>query len=86
MSSSSFKKKNSLLETFLCFFERPFLITFKFLVWKDSKGKTIVHNVSCLYLGSRTSGECHCPRRLASGTVEGIIQQLIQVFDEQGFW
>lgn len=51
------------------------------MVWKDSKGKTIVHNLCCLYLGSRTSGEC----RLASGTAEGTIQQLIQVFDEQGF-
>lgn len=93
MSSSSFKKKNSLLVTFLCFLKGLSLSLSnctpndvrRFLVLKDSKGKTSVHNLRCLYLGSMTSGECQCPRREASGTVEGIIQQLIQVFDEQGF-
>lgn len=38
-------------------------------------------------IGSKTNFECSCPRCLASGTVECItsIQQLIQIFEKQGF-
>ncbi|XP_061174881.1 uncharacterized protein LOC133184026 [Saccostrea echinata] len=93
MSSSGFKKKNSLLEVFSKFLKSFSLPLAKctpndvrrFLVWKDSNGKTIVHNLSCPFLRSKTNVECNCPCRLASGTVDCIIQQLIQIFDEQGF-
>lgn len=89
----TFKRTKSLVETFLCFLKGLSLSLSnctpndvrRFFVWKNSKGKIIVHHFCCLHLGSRTSVECHCPRCLAFGTVEGIIQQLIKVFDEQGF-
>lgn len=57
----------------------------RFLVWKDFKGKTILHRLCCQFLRSKTNFECNCLRRLASGTVECLTQQLIQIFDEQGF-
>ena len=58
----------------------------QFLVWKDTFGKTIVHNINCKHLG--THGEfkidCRCPRRLASATVENIIMRLVSIFEEFG--
>ena len=52
--------------------------------WKDSKGKTVVHDIDCKNLGLQGMFDCGCPKRLASGTVEGLIQQLINIFDDHG--
>ena len=54
-------------------------------MWKDSFWKTKVHDIKCKYLGQKDVSECLCPKRLASGTVENIIQQLLSVFDDNGF-
>jgi hypothetical protein len=93
MSSPGFKKKNSLLGNFCSFLGSFSLILGectpndirRHLVWKDSRWKTIVHKLFCPFLGSKSNSECNCPRRLASGTIEDIFQQLIQIFDEKGF-
>ena len=91
--SSGYKKKNSLLQTFVAFLGESGCPTLsacnpqkvrQFLVWKDSFGKTIVHNIQCKFLGKKGEIPCACPRRLASATVEGIIQQLVNIFDENG--
>ncbi|VDI23645.1 Hypothetical predicted protein [Mytilus galloprovincialis] len=93
-SSSDYKRKNSLFETFLCFLEKspkkPSLATCgpndvrNFLVWKDKFGKTTVHDINCQYLGLKGMFECSCPNRLASATVEGLINQLVNLFDDKG--
>ncbi|XP_063416264.1 uncharacterized protein LOC134697907 [Mytilus trossulus] len=93
-SSSDYKRKNSLFETFLCFLEKspkkPSLATCGpndvriFLVWKDKFGKTTVHDINCQYLGLKGMFECSCPNRLASATVEGLINQLVNLFDDKG--
>jgi len=57
----------------------------KFLVWKDSFEKTIVHDIQCRYLGIKGMFGCSCPKRLASATVENIIQQLFGIFEANGF-
>jgi len=58
----------------------------QFLVWKDCFGKTQVHKLDCRYFGSSVRGDpCTCPLRLAAGTVEGMINTLIRLFDDHGF-
>ena len=93
-SSSGYRKRNSLLELFIRFLEMspnsPSLLSCtpddvrRFLVWKDMKGKTTVHNIDCPNLGLLGNFECSCPKRLASGTVEVIIQHLVNIFDNHG--
>ena len=71
------------MESFLRFLraspESPTLMSYtpndirRFLVWKDSKGKTTVHAIDCARLGLKGDFDCGCPKLLASGTVEGFI-------------
>lgn len=56
----------------------------RFLVIKDSKGKTQVHNVICPNLGRVGIFDCHCPLRLASGTVQTVLSQLKRIFEGYG--
>ncbi|CAC5368150.1 unnamed protein product [Mytilus coruscus] len=50
----------------------------------DKFGKTTVHDVNCQYLGLKGMFQCSCPNRLASATVEGVINQLVNIFDDKG--
>lgn len=68
IAMSAPENKNSLLE-FFCNFLGSFSLSItkctpndvrRFLVWKDSKGKTIVHKLCCPFLGSKTNFECNC--------------------------
>lgn len=75
-SSLKYRKKNSLSRSFLDFLrasqDSPTLMSCtpndirRFLVWKDSKGKTMVHNINCENLGLKGNFECGCPNRVAS--------------------
>ena len=47
-----------------------------FLVWKDGKGKTMVHSDSCQFLGLQAKQTCNCPTRLSAGTVDSLIGKL----------
>uniref|UniRef100_A0A8W8MKM7 Tyr recombinase domain-containing protein n=1 Tax=Magallana gigas TaxID=29159 RepID=A0A8W8MKM7_MAGGI len=56
-----------------------------FLIFKDKKGKTKVHDIHCGYLGKMSDvSECSCPKRLAFGTVQSLIGQLKTVFEDLG--
>ena len=50
-----------------------------FLVNRDAKGKTKVHDVCCSFLGEKRSKECSCPSRLAFGTVTCLVQHAQRV-------
>lgn len=52
----------------------------RFLVWSDNSGKTQVHNIQCQYIGEFGIQECGCPCRLSAGTVQGVTQQLVDIF------
>ncbi|CAG2243779.1 unnamed protein product [Mytilus edulis] len=67
ISSSDYKRKNSLFETFLCFLEKS---------PKKPSLATCGPNDGMF--------QCSCPNRLASATVEGIINQLVNLFDDKG--
>ena len=56
----------------------------RFLVWKDSKGKTKIHAPSCPNFGSRSKRTCRCPTRLAAGTVNSTIGKLRAIFNSVG--
>ena len=56
----------------------------RFLVWKDSKGKTKVHAPSCPNFGSHSKRKCRCPTRLAAGTVNSTIGKLRAIFNSVG--
>lgn len=62
----------------------------RFLVWKDTFGRTKVHHTECPYLGSDKSGVvCSCPVRLAASTIEATIFKLKALFKSMGrgsFW
>lgn len=61
----------------------------RFLVFKDSKGKTQVHKAGCLHLGQRGIFSCQCPLRLAYSTVDSYIGKLRSIFSDigrQGDW
>ena len=47
-------------------------------------GKTTIHDIQCPFLGQKGSFHCNCPKRLASNTVEGIINQPVNIFDDIG--
>ena len=54
-----------------------------FLIYKDKKGKTKVHDIHCKNLGKMSDTvECSCPKRLAFGTVQSLIGQLKTIFEE----
>ena len=48
----------------------------RFLVWKDGKGKTMVHFDSRQFLGLQAKQTCNCPTRLSAGTVDSLIGKL----------
>ena len=48
----------------------------RFLVWKDSKGKTKIHSPNCPNFGSHSKRKCCCPTRLTAGTVNSTIGKL----------
>ena len=56
----------------------------RFLVWKDSKGKTKVHVPTCSLFGSKKADVCPCPFTLAAGTVANLIGKLRSLFVESG--
>ncbi|KAJ7383332.1 hypothetical protein OS493_028879 [Desmophyllum pertusum] len=56
----------------------------RFLVWKDSKGKTKIHMPNCPNFGTRSKLKCGCPSRLASGTVDNTIGKLRSIFNSIG--
>ena len=56
----------------------------RFLVWKDSKGKTKIHTPSCPNFGSHSKQKCGCPSRLAAGTVDCTIGKLRSIFNSIG--
>ena len=92
MSSKTSKRKTSLQDVFIQFL-RQFDLSLlsctpndvrKFLVWKDTFGKTIIHIVQCKYLGQHGEFDCTCPRRLASAIVENIILQIKNILEDNG--
>ena len=56
----------------------------KFLVWKDSSGKTVVLHLACPSLGKNRDTSCSCPTRLAARTVDSIIGKLQSIFVQEG--
>lgn len=56
----------------------------RFLVWKDRKGKTQVHDKSCPFIGNGGKSPCECPTRLAAGTVDSTIGKLRSIFHALG--
>jgi hypothetical protein len=56
-----------------------------FLIFKDRKGKTTVHDIHCKGIGKMSNKpECSCPKRLAFGTVQSLIGQLKTIFEDLG--
>ncbi|CAC5386658.1 unnamed protein product [Mytilus coruscus] len=43
-----------------------------FLIDRDMKGKTKIHDLCCPFLGDKKFKDCSCPCRLASGTVSSL--------------
>ena len=86
LSSAYSKQKKSLradLEGFLYalpgqknLFDTTPLDICRFLVFKDSKGKTQVHKTGCPYLGQWGIFSCQCPLRLAYYTANSYIGKL----------
>lgn len=54
----------------------------RFLVWKERKGRTKIHQEDCPFLGSRVRERCNCPSRLSAGTVDSNIGKLWSIFNE----
>ena len=56
----------------------------KFLYYRDSRGRTQVHRVTCEHLGLRGSFPCGCPVRLAAGTIDSMVGKLRAFFNALG--
>ena len=56
----------------------------RYLVWKDSKGRTQVHKDGCHYLGQQGKYPCDCPYRLSADTVHSTIGKLRSMFNHEG--
>ena len=56
------------------------------LAWREThgKGKTIVHLVTCPFIGAPTVAHCDCPRRLKATTLSGLASRLRSAFRELG--
>lgn len=54
-----------------------------FLVWKDRRGRTKVHNQMCLST-NRDGVPFDCPKRLAFGTVDSLIGKHRSIFADNG--
>ena len=58
----------------------------RYLVWKDTTGKTPVHILSCAaLLGQKPGLTCTCPTRLSAGYIATLIGQLKSLFRAEGF-
>ena len=55
-----------------------------FLVWKDGKGKTMVHNDFCQFFGLHGTQTCNFSSRLSTGRVDSLIGKLPSIFNELG--
>ena len=70
-------------------FLMPPLDVCRSLVFKDSKGKTQVHNIGCPHLCQQGSFRYKCPLRLAYSTVDSYTGKLRSTFSDigrQGDW
>ena len=56
----------------------------KFLVDRDSKGRTQVHVLGCKHFGKSGPFDCGCERHLSAGTVDSYIGQLRAYFNTCG--
>ena len=56
----------------------------RFLIWKDSKGKTKVNLASCPLIGLQGKQNRSCPTRLSAGTVDSLIGKLRSIFNALG--
>ena len=84
------KQKSSLelqLEQFLAMLSPPKSVLscsgaelVKFLICKDSSGRTKIHALTC----SRLAQVCDCPKRLAAGTVDNLVGKLQAIFHSVG--
>lgn len=55
-----------------------------YLVGKDVKGKTKIHDLDCPFVGKAGTKECYCPKRLAAGAVCSFVGQLKSLFEDFG--
>lgn len=94
-SNKSYERQKSALHKLLSSFLSSLPVTkslasasppdiLKFLVWKDKFGKTVVHDSACPELGQRQPKSCHCPKRLASWTVDSLVGKLHAIFVQEG--
>lgn len=56
----------------------------RFLVFKDRKGKTQIHCLTCPHLGQRGKQTCGCPLRLSYKTIDSYIGKLRSIFAAKG--
>lgn len=56
----------------------------KFLIFKDSAGKTQIHNDKCTNRGKQGKFECGCPYRRSAGSVDSLIGQVRAIFRDFG--
>ena len=56
----------------------------RFLHFRDSKGRTMVHTMDCANFGLSGLFPCGCPRRFAAGTVDSYVGMLRAVFNSIG--
>ena len=56
----------------------------KFLYWRDSRGRTQIHNPQCDFLGQPGRHACGCPVGLAAGTIDSMIGKLRAFFNSRG--
>ena len=56
----------------------------KFLFFRNSRGKTQVHEVACQHLGKPGIQECGCPVGLAAGTIDSMVGKLRAFFNKMG--
>lgn len=56
----------------------------RFLVFKDTHGKTQVHRLTCGFLGQRGIHSCGCPLRLSYKTIDSYIGKLRSIFHSIG--
>lgn len=53
----------------------------KFLVQKDMKRKTQIHELQCPNMGQACVCDCGCPKRLAAGNVQSLVRQMKAIFE-----
>lgn len=56
----------------------------RFLVFKDTKGKTQVHLISCVNKGNKGQFNCGCPMRAAAGSVDSLIGKIRAIYRDRG--